>query len=180
MMAGNGHIVERSPNRHHIDRKLLAGESPRQVSAWLLTIKNPETISHTTLNTYRKKYLNVQPKVVEEYQKRQAEKEKEALEKRDEKTNEKVDVEVNKQVGSVEALDKVIAECDVPLGIESIEVGPDASELEILNAKIKAKRIMIQAARARHEILKDEPAPLINVNINQSLLESLLNRENEA
>ena len=145
--------VEQSPHRTEIDKRLLRGESPRQVSKWLKNLKkDPEKISHTAINKYRKKHLNVQKEVVEKYQDRQ--------------TKRRKDVAVKKGVCELEALDEII-ESGTNLKIALDQITPDKSTtpLDIEKVKLQAKRLVIQATTAKHEITKDNPEPIVNVKV---------------
>ena len=50
--------VEKSEHRDEIDDLLLDGNSPRFVSTFLKD-KYSESISHTAINNYKKKYLEI-------------------------------------------------------------------------------------------------------------------------
>ena len=50
--------VEKSEHRDEIDDLLLQGKSPRFVSSFLKN-EYDESISHTAINNYKKKHLNV-------------------------------------------------------------------------------------------------------------------------
>jgi len=147
--------VEQSPNRTEIDKRLLRGESPRAVSTWLEgKKKNPESISHTAINNYRKKHLNVNKEAVEKYQNK--------------KTNELKEKAVDKVVSDLDALDEIIEEGrKVKLQLDVIQ--PDfetgVTDLDIEKAKIQAKTLTIRAAKVKHDIIKDDPEP-INLNFN--------------
>jgi hypothetical protein len=145
--------VELSPHREEIDKMLLRGESPRTVSSWLESLEEgPESISHTAINNYRKKHLNVNKEAVEEYQHK--------------RTRELKKKEVQKVVSDLEYCDNIIELADKV----NLKVDHDnkITELDI-------KKIGLQAVKVKHDITKDEPEPApVNVNVyNNTKIERL-------
>lgn len=60
--------VELSENRLEIDNLLKEGKSPRFISNWLKNLEdNPESISHTAINKYKKKKFNIEKEAVLKY-----------------------------------------------------------------------------------------------------------------
>jgi hypothetical protein len=144
--------VERSEFRPEIDEFLLEGKSGRFVSEWLKSKK--ENISHTAINNYKKKHLNVEKEATIQYNEK--------------KSKQKKQKKVDKVVSDLEALDDIIAEGH-KIKLEVDQLTPDeyggVTNLDIENVKIKAKRLTIQAAKVKHDITKDEPTPVILVKV---------------
>jgi transposase len=146
--------VELSEFRPEIDEFLLEGKSGRFVSEWLKD--KGESISHTAINKYKKKHLAVEKEAAIQYN------EKKSKKKKAEK--------VKKVVSDLEALDDIIAEGQkVKLNIESIceDIEAGVSYVHIEKLKLDAKRLTIQAVKAKHDITKDEPPLEVNINLTQ-------------
>jgi hypothetical protein len=122
--------VERSDHRDEIDDLLLEGKSPRFVSDRLQN-EYDEKISHTAINNYRKKHLNVK---------------KEATIKYHEKRSQKVkDEHIEKTVSDLEYCDDIINlahKVNIKVDHEN-----RITELDI-------KRLGLQAIKAKNEIFK--------------------------
>jgi len=127
--------VELSPHRLEIDKKLLQGDSPRTISNWLANLPEeeggPEKISHSAINNYRKKHLNIQEDATIKY-------------------NEKKSQELK-----AKAIDETVSDleyCDDIIRLAQrvdLKVDPEKriSELDI-------KRLGLQAIKMKQEIFK--------------------------
>jgi hypothetical protein len=149
--------VELSPHRDEIDKKLEEGETPRAISEWLKTLKeNPEKISHTAINNYRKNKFNVYKEAAKKYK------------ENENKSKKRLDKASNKVVNDLSALDELIDEGrKLKLNIDTIKPDPKngVSYIEIEKLKIQVKNLLIRAAKTKHDILKDEPTPLLVVPV---------------
>ena len=97
--------VERSEHRDEIDDLLLDGRSPRFVSSYLKNEYN-ESISHTAINNYKKKHLDVTKEAVIDYTNKKS---KEGKEVQSQKNREKKKEKVVKKISSdLEKLDEII------------------------------------------------------------------------
>lgn len=163
--------VELSEHRPEIDRLLEEGKSPRFISDWLKNLpkdENPEKISHVSINNYKKKKFNIKKEATRKYNEKQSKK--------------RLDKASDKVVGDLDALDEIIDEGrKLKLAIDKIQPDPEAgvSYLDVEKLKINAKRLVIQAAKAKHDITKDEPTPVVIVGVEdadaeeQQLIEQL-------
>lgn len=124
--------VERSSYRSEIDDLLSEGKSPRFISNWLKNLKkNPESISHTAINTYRKKKFNVAKEATERYHERQSKK--------------KLEDAVEKQVSDLEYCDEIIQLAHKV----DLKVDPEnkVTELDI-------KKLGLQAIKTKADLFK--------------------------
>jgi hypothetical protein len=137
--------VELSPHRAEIDKLLLDGKSPRVVSDWLKNLKhNPESISHTAINNYRKNKLDVNKEATIRYNEKQSKK--------------LFDEAVKKKVSDIEFLDGIIETAD-DIGL-SVDTEQGITNLDI-------KKIGIQAVKVKHDITKDEPPVVVEVKVGE-------------
>ena len=124
--------VELSEHRLKIDKLLKEGKSPRFISDWLKGLKtNPESISHTSINTYRKNKFNVKKEATRKYN----EKKSKAL----------LDEASDEIVNDLESLDDIIKEGKkVKLDIDNLrpDMETGVTDLDIENVKIRAKRLI--------------------------------------
>lgn len=136
---------------------IIEGKSSRYISDWLK--ERGENISHTALNNYRKTDYNVKEEAVQKYNEKKSKQRK----------NEAVD----NTVSDLEALDEIILTGN-QLKLELDKIRPDmetgVTDLDIEKVKIKAKQLVIQAARAKHMITRDEPPVNVNINFDQNPL----------
>lgn len=154
--------VERSEHRNEIDDLLLEGKSPRFVSAWLKDSYN-EHISHTAINNYRKKKLNVTEEAAKVYHERR-EKEKKA----DETTNKKKQKKVRKVVSDLEKLDFIIEDSyNTNIDIERLENDLDSDQVQVEKLKLQKRKQAIEAINVKNNILKHDDNN-IEVNINNN------------
>lgn len=122
--------VELSDHRDEIDDLLLEGKSPRFVSEHLQR-EYSEKISHTAINNYRKKHLNVNKEATVKYQEK--------------RSNEVRDDAVNQTVSDLEYCDDIIELAHrVKLIVDHEN---KISELDI-------KKLGLQAIRVKQEIFK--------------------------
>lgn len=161
--------VERSEHRDEIDDLLLAGESPRFVSAWLKNTYN-EYISHTAINNYRKKNLNVVQEAAIEYKKRKQEKEaaKKKQQESDKRSKTKKDRTVRKTVSDLEKLDVIIEDSyKTDIDIERLEHDPDVDQVQVEKLKLQKRKQGIDAINAKTNILKNDDTN-IEVNVHNN------------
>jgi hypothetical protein len=149
--------VELSDHRSEIDDFLKEGKSSRFISDWLKKLpkkEGPETISHVSISNYKKKKFNVKKEATIKYNEK--------------KSKEKLKKASDKVVSDIEALDEIIHEGQkIKLDLDNIRPDFDSgvTDLDIENTKLKAKRLVIQAAKAKHDITKDEPTPVFLVKV---------------
>lgn len=146
--------VKSSPFRKEIEELILEGKSSRYISKWLK--ERGESISHNAINNYRKGPYNVKDKATKEYNEK--------------KSKERLDKAVDKKVSDIEALDDIIEKgSELNLDIESLKPSffDGITRLDIERLKIQAKRLVIQAARAKHYITKDEPPIVVEVKVGE-------------
>lgn len=129
--------VEKSEHRDEIDDLLLDGNSPRFVSTFLKD-KYSESISHTAINNYKKKYLDIEKQTRIKYHEK--------------KSKKKVEKQVKKGLNDLDALDDIIYDkCNITSNLDKVE---DPTEKEKL--KIQLKNTRVRAVQAKHNILKDD------------------------
>lgn len=145
--------VERSERRPEIDKLLKEGKTPRFISTWLKELKdNPESISHVAINNYRKNKFNIKKEAAIKYNEK--------------KSKELLDEASDEVVNDLDALDEIIEEGrNLKLDLNRLTPDERTSELDIEKAKIQGKNLVIRAAKAKHDILKDEPTPLLVVPV---------------
>jgi hypothetical protein len=144
--------VELSPNRREIEEMILEGKSDRTISEWLLS--QNEKIGYGAIFNYRKNKFNIKDEAVKNYNEK--------------KSKERKTKAVKKVVSDLDALDDIIAEGQkVKLNIDSIceDFENGVSYVHIEKLKIDAKRLTIQAVKAKHDITKDEPTPVFIVKV---------------
>lgn len=177
--------VELSDHFNEIVDLLLSGFSPRYVSDYLLN-EYDEKISHTAINNYKKKNLNVKAEVKkelikEEKKKLQKKKEKELSKKTKKAASAEVKKELDKEeslaaatnikLKDVKSLDKLISEAnDIELELHHLHPSEDKYDpYKEDKLKMEYKKLGLQAIKTKHDILKDDNT--IDVNINQGLSE---------
>ena len=145
---------------------IIEGKSSRFISNWLK--EKDESISHAAINRYRKGDFNIKDEAAKQYNEKQSKKRKNKAAK--------------KVVSDLEALDEIIKEGnEIKLQLNSISPDMEAgvSDLDIEKVKIQGKNLVIRAAKAKHDILRDEPTPLVVVpvedvdDIEQKLIKQL-------
>lgn len=120
-------VILTHPFRKEIENMLIEGKSPRYISGWLK--EQGENLSHTTIDTYRKKHFNPTKDAGLEYQNTQSKKRK---------TRAK-----NKILSDLEFLDQV----KDAAGKVKLVVNKDTKAIDIVKAGI-------QAVKTKNEILK--------------------------
>lgn len=124
--------VEQSEHRPLIDKLLKEGKSSRFISKHLSNLKkNPETISHTAINTYKKKKFNVAKEATIQYNEK--------------KSKELLNEAVTETVSDIEYCDNIIKlanEVDLKVSDEK-----KITELDI-------KKLGLQAIKTKQEIFK--------------------------
>lgn len=134
--------VERSPYRKEIENLILEGKSSRYISDWLKEQSEPENISHNAINNYRKNKFNVKEKAVKKYREKQSKK--------------RLDNAVDNTVSSIEYLDTIIETANgIGLTVDD-EQGTTALDIH---------KLAVKAAKAKHDITKDEPDNVFNLNL---------------
>ena len=161
--------VERSEHRDVIDDLLLEGKSPRFVSDYLWNEYN-EKISHTAINNYRKKKLNIPKEVAIAYNKKK--REKEEAKKREEKQAKKSEAKkkriVNKTLGDLEILDLIIKDsAETDCNIERLEHDPLIDQVQVEKLKLQKRKQGIDAINAKTNILKNDDTN-IEVNVHNN------------
>lgn len=124
--------VEQSPNRLEIDKLLKEGKSPRFISDWLKKLKeNPESISHTAINNYKKKKFNFKKEAKLKYNEK--------------KSKELLNEAVNETVSDLEFCDNIIALANKI----DLKVDPKnkITELDI-------KKLGLQAIKTKQDVFK--------------------------
>jgi hypothetical protein len=124
--------VELSEKRLEIDNLLKEGKSPRFISEWLKNLKdNPESISHTAINNYKKKKFNVEKEAVLKYN--------------ETKSKELLDEASDKVVSDLEYCDNII---DLANKIDlKVDHKNRITELDI-------KKLGLQAIKTKQDVFK--------------------------
>lgn len=144
--------VERSEHRNEIDDLLLNGQSPRNVSEYLKTKYN-ESISHTAINNYKKKHLNVEKEAAIIYNQKVSEKKKNKA--------------VKKAVSDLEKLDQIIDDSlNTQINIERLEKDSTVDQARVEDLKLKKRKQAIEAINVKNNILKNDDKQ-IDVNITE-------------
>ena len=144
--------VERSEHRSEIDDLLLDGQSPRTVSEYLKN-KYDERISHTAINNYKKKHLNVEKEAAIIYNQKVSEKKKNKA--------------VAKTVSDLEKLDQIIDDSlNTQINIERLENDPNVDQGRVEDLKLKKRKQAIDAINAKNNILKNDDTH-IDVNFSE-------------
>lgn len=149
--------VEKSEHRDEIDDLLLGGKSPRFVSSFLKNEYN-ESISHTAINNYKKKHLNVAKEAVIDYTKKKS---KEAKQVQSQKNSQKKKQKAVKKISSdLEKLDVIIDDAlNTNIDIERLERDPEADQVKVEKLKLEKRKQGISAINAKTNILKQaEPS----------------------
>ena len=149
--------VEKSEHRDEIDDLLLGGKSPRFVSSFLKNEYN-ESISHTAINNYKKKHLNVTKEAVIDYTNKKS---KEAKQFQSQKNSEKKKQKAVKKISSdLEKLDLIIDDAlNTNIDIERLESDPEADQVKVEKLKLEKRKQGISAINAKTNILKQaEPS----------------------
>nr|WP_295000947.1 hypothetical protein [uncultured Methanobrevibacter sp.] len=168
--------VERSEHRDEIDDLLLDGRSPRFVSAYLKNEYN-ESISHTAINNYKKKHLDVTKEAIIDYTNKKS---KEGKEVQSQKNREKKKEKVVKKISSdLEKLDEIIEDSfNTKIDLERLVGDPDCDQVKVEGLKLKMRQQGISAVNAKTNILKQED-PTVEVNVNKDVTVNLLNKVKE-
>ncbi len=134
--------VIKSPYRKEIEEMIIEGKSSRYISDWLKD--QNESISHTAINNYKKNDYNIQEEAVREYNKKQSK-----IRKTD---------AVEKKVTEIEYCDDIIDTAS-KIGIQ-VDQNKNITNLDI-------KKLGLQAVKVKHDITKDEPAPVAIVPVEE-------------
>lgn len=134
--------VERSQYRKEIENLILEAKSSRYISDWLKEQKEPENISHNAINNYKKNKFNVKAEAVTKYREKQSKK--------------RLDKAVHKTVSSIEYLDTIIETAN--------KTGLSVNEEQGVTA-LDIHKLGVQAVKAKHDITKDEPDNVFNLNL---------------
>ena len=171
--------VERSEHRDEIDDLLLDGRSPRFVSSYLKNEYN-ESISHTAINNYKKKHLDVTKEAIIDYTKKKS---KEGREVQSQKDREKKKQKVVKKISSdLERLDDIIEESfNTQVDLERLVNDPECDQVKVEGLKLKMRQQGISAVNAKNNILKqDDTTVEINVkDVEVNLLERVKQKRRE-
>lgn len=144
--------VERSEHRNEIDDLLLNGQSPRNVSEYLKK-EYGESISHTAINNYKKKHLNVEKEAAIIYNQKVSEKKKNKA--------------VKKAVSDLEKLDQIIDDSlNTQINIERLEKDHTIDQARVEDLKLKKRKQAIEAINVKNNILKNDDKQ-IDVNITE-------------
>lgn len=144
--------VERSEHRNEIDDLLLNGQSPRNVSEYLKK-EYGESISHTAINNYKKKHLNVEKEAAIIYNQKVSEKKKNKA--------------VKKAVSDLEKLDQIIDDSlNTQIDIERLEKDSTVDQARVEDLKLKKRKQAIEAINVKNNILKNDDKQ-IDVNITE-------------
>ena len=149
--------VEKSEHTDEIDDLLLQGKSPRFVSSFLKN-EYDESISHTAINNYKKKHLNVTKEAVIDYTKKKS---KEAKQVQSQKNSKKKKQKAVKKISSdLEKLDVIIDDAlNTNIDIERLEHDPEADQVKVEKLKLEKRKQGIAAINAKTNILKQaEPS----------------------
>lgn len=171
--------VEKSEHRDEIDDLLLSGSSPRVVSSYLKNEYN-ESISHTAINNYKKKHLDVTKEAVIDYTNKKS---KEAKQVQSQKNSQKKKQKVVKKISSdLEKLDEIIEDSfNTTIDLERLVGDPDCDQVKVEGLKLKMRQQGISAVNAKTNILKQDDTT-VNVNINDvkvNLLEKVKKKRRE-
>ena len=147
--------VEKSEHRSEIDDLLLDGKSPRFVSNYLKN-QYDESISHTAINNYKKKHLNISEAAAVLYNEKVSKKKKKKA--------------VTKVVSDLEKLDMIIDDClDTNIDISRLENDPDVDQARVEDLKLKKRKQAIDAINVKNNILKNTDTN-IEVNVTEGLM----------
>ncbi|MDR0911114.1 MAG: hypothetical protein LBM96_00755 [Methanobrevibacter sp.] len=155
--------VDNSEHRDEIIKMILAGESSRKISSYLKE-KYDEDISHGAINRYhnqklKKKVKSKLKKKVKKYQK-----------ENHEKTDLLVEEHTDKELIGIKLLDDIIMEADkVILNHDSLRPDPEfgITELDIEKHKLKIKKLGIDAAKVRNDLVTEPLGTVDNpLNLN--------------
>ncbi len=134
--------VIKSPYRKEIEEMIIEGKSSRYISDWLKD--QNESISHTAINNYKKNDYNIPMEAVREYNKKQSKIRKTEA--------------VEKKVTEIEYCDDIINTAS-KIGIQ-VDQDKNITNLDI-------KKLGLQAVKVKHDITKDEPAPVVIVPVEE-------------
>lgn len=171
--------VEKSEHRDEIDDLLLSGNSPRFVSAYLKNEYN-ESISHTAINNYKKKHLDITKEAVIDYTKKKS---KQAKQVQSQKNSIKKKEKAVKKISSdLEKLDEIIEDSfKTQIDIDRLVGDPNCDQVKVEGLKLKMRQQGISAVNAKTNILKQDDTT-VNVNINDvkvNLLEKVKEKRRE-
>lgn len=147
--------VEKSEHRSEIDDLLLDGKSPRFVSNHLKN-QYDESISHTAINNYKKKHLNITESAAVIYNEKVSKKKKKKA--------------VTKVVSDLEKLDQIIDDSlATDIDIKRLEKDPNVDQARVEDLKLKKRKQAIDAINVKNNILKNNDTN-IDVNVHEGLL----------
>ena len=168
--------VERSEHRNEIDDLLLDGHSPRFVSTYLKNEYN-ESISHTAINNYKKKHLNVTKEAVIDYTKKKSQEAKQVQSQKD--SQNKKQKAVKKISSDLEKLDEIIEDSfNTHIDLDRLVDDPECDQVKVEGLKLKMRQQGISAVNAKTNILKQED-PTVEVNVNKDVTVNLLDKVKE-
>ena len=165
--------VEKSEHRNEIDDLLLNGHSPRFVSNYLKNEYN-ESISHTAINNYKKKHLNVTKEAVIDYTRKKSQKAKIINDNKTCKT--KHEEKVKKVSSDLEKLDEIIEDSfNTQIDIDRLVGDPECDQVKVEKLKLQMRQQGISAVNAKTNILKQEDTN-VEVNVNKDVTVNLMER----
>ena len=130
----------------------------RKVIADYLKNKYNESISHTAINNYKKKHLNVTKEAVIDYTRKKSQEAKQVQSKKDSQS--KKQKAVKKISSDLEKLDVIIDDAlNTNIDIERLECDPEADQVKVEKLKLEKRKQGIVAINAKTNILKQaEPS----------------------
>lgn len=165
--------VEKSEHRNEIDDLLLNGHSPRFVSNYLKNEYN-ESISHTAINNYKKKHLNVTKEAVIDYTRKKSQEAKQVQSKKDSQS--KKQKAVKKISSDLEKLDEIIEDSfNTQIDIDRLVGDPECDQVKVEKLKLQMRQQGISAVNAKTNILKQEDTN-VEVNVNKDVTVNLMER----
>ena len=181
--------IESSPHFNEIVDLLLAGQTTRFVSDYLLNEYN-EKISHVALSKYKKNKLNIKAAA----KKKLFEKEKEKLIKQNAKKTATKEAKAELSIEAatsyltrnyerVEQFIESTADIDIIQALKDYKKSPDYDESKYLDFLIKLQKIKLDHMKYETDLLEDNT---LNVNVNneedlfdEAEIMRILNEESE-
>ena len=158
--------IETSPHYNEIVDLLVAGYSGRYVSDYLANQYN-ETISHATLNKYKKDKLNVKAAVRQKIIEKEKEKSHEKEADKQIQAKESFEVAADYRFRDVKKLDDLIGQAEA-INID-LDIHPGDEKYDPYkeqNLKIKMKKLGLEAMKLKYELI-DEDDLEVNINDNR-------------
>lgn len=100
--------VFQSPYKNEIEKRLAMGSSPRSISQWLKT--RGESISHVTINNYKRDFFNIDgevSKIIKNKQEETKSKLPDNLEEAEKIQKSLLETERNKAIGTIRAINHI-------------------------------------------------------------------------